>query len=85
MLRLDDLVVILRHTLGSRDPRFGCSITPTQEGLARTKAFLEQSSQAPLKPGQRGAWLKELRAKLGRQNIEVGGIDPPHPGGPSSC
>jgi hypothetical protein len=56
--------------------RFGCSITPTQEGLARTKAFIEESNKTPLKPGQRGGWLDKLQASLGLQDIDVYGIDP---------
>src|SRR4029079_9479282 len=49
---------------------------PTSEGLARTRDFAEHSSAAPLKPGQRPAWLKKLREQLGRQTITVDGIDP---------
>jgi len=74
VVQLDDLVVVLRSMLDGG--RFGCSITPTQDGLARTKAFLAESSKTPLKPGQRGAWLKQLRDTLGFQDIEVYGIDP---------
>jgi hypothetical protein len=54
---------------------FACSINPTQEGLARTKAFAEQSSATPLRPGQRTAWLQKLRDAMGRQTISVEGID----------
>ena len=32
-VRLDDLVVILRHVMSSRNDYFGCAITPTQEAL----------------------------------------------------
>jgi hypothetical protein len=76
IVRLEDLVVLLRHALHAADMRFGCAITPTQEGLARTQAFARESSQKPLKSGKRGAWLEELRQQLGRQKIEVHGIDP---------
>ena len=83
MLRLDDLVVMLpAHAFsGNRDARFGCSITPTQEGLAATQAFIAESNRTPLsKPGAeaRDAWLKQLRApiEMGRQNVTVDGIDP---------
>ena len=78
VLRLDDLVVILRHMLGSRDARFGCSITPTEAGLAATQEFIAQSNRTPLKPGaeRSEAWLKQLRAHLGRQTVTVNGIDP---------
>jgi hypothetical protein len=76
IVRLDDLVVVLRHMMTASDARFGCLITPTQEGLARVKAFAEESSQKPLKPGMRKSWLAQLQERLGKQNLEVYGIDP---------
>jgi hypothetical protein len=76
VMRLDDLVVILRALAVNPDGRFGCSITPSQEALAKTRAFLEESSKRPLKAGQRGKWLAELRDTLGRQAIEFYGVDP---------
>lgn len=76
VVQLDDLVTILRHTLSSRDGEFGCTITPTQEGLAKAKAFLDASSGKPLKPGQKDKWVKQVRDQLGRQNVEVFHIDP---------
>ncbi|MEX2139244.1 MAG: DUF1598 domain-containing protein [Pirellulales bacterium] len=76
VLQLDDLVVVLRSMLAAEGGRFGCSITPTQDGLARTKGFIEESNKRPLKPGQRGAWLNQLRDSLGLQDIEIYGIDP---------
>lgn len=76
VLRLEDLVVILRHMQSAKDARFGCSITPTQENLARTKAFLEESNKASLPAGKRAAWLASLRSKLGKQTIDVSGLDP---------
>lgn len=78
VVQLDDLVVVLRHVLGSPDSEFGCSITPTDEGLAKAKAFLEAWSGKPLKAGgaARQKWLADLRDQLGRQKVEVFGIDP---------
>ena len=55
---------------------FGCSINPRQESLAKTQAFLASSSQKPLEPGQRKQWLSDLRDTVGRQDIEIFGIDP---------
>jgi hypothetical protein len=74
-LRLDDLVIVLRQALERRG-RFGCSITPTQDGLARTQAFLASSSSRPLAPGGLAKWLNEIRTHLGQQTIEVFGVDP---------
>jgi hypothetical protein len=76
VVQLDDFVVVTRHIFSSPDGQFGCSIDPTEEGLAKAKAFLEESSKKPLKPGQRSKWLAELRDQLGRQKIRVFGIDP---------
>ncbi len=76
VVRLEDLVVILRRMMAGDDLRLGCLIVPSQEGLARVKAFAEQSSQQPLKQGERARWLATLREKLGKQNLEVYGIDP---------
>ena len=76
VVRLEDLVVVLRQMVSGKDPSFGCLIVPTQEGLARVKAFAEESSNEPLKRGMRKAWVEQLRQKLGKQNLEVYGIDP---------
>lgn len=74
VLQLDDLVVILRH-MQRPDATFGCSITPVQESLSRTKTFLEETSKTPLKAGGRDAWLAKVRNTLGAQDIEYRGID----------
>ena len=76
VLKLDDLVVLLRYLTAAPQATFGCSINPTQEGLARTKQFADSRSSTPLKPAARGAWLRKLRHQMGRQTIEVEGIDP---------
>ncbi|HEX3871265.1 MAG TPA: DUF1598 domain-containing protein [Pirellulales bacterium] len=76
VLRLDDLVVLLRHMRSSPNGQFGCSIMPTQDGLARTQAFLDHSARSPLKAGTRETWIEELRSQLGAQTIEVIGLDP---------
>jgi hypothetical protein len=76
VLQLDDLVVMLRFLSAAPRSTLGCSIDPTTEGLARTRDFAAQSSAAPLKAGQRPAWLKKLREQMGRQTISVEGIDP---------
>ncbi|HVC93398.1 MAG TPA: DUF1598 domain-containing protein [Pirellulales bacterium] len=80
VLQLDDLVVLLRHFNsgegGSQGGgEFGCSIDPTEEGLANAHAFLKESSAKPLKPGQRGTWLEKLRSQIGLQDVRVSGID----------
>jgi hypothetical protein len=74
VLHLDDLVVLLRNAW-HEDGRFGCSITPTQPGLAATKAFLAESSTRALQPSERDGWLEKLRGSLGKQDIDVYGVD----------
>lgn len=77
VLQLDDFVVLLRNAF-QRDATFSCSIVPDKESLARTKAYMEKSTRQPLKPGRaaREKWLHGLRTALGRQHIEIKGIDP---------
>ncbi len=76
VVRLDDLVVVFRHTLQKPDARFGCNITPTEEGLKRLREYLDQRKDKPLRPGEEDRWLAEMRTRLGRQKIEVNGLDP---------
>ncbi|MFM7070925.1 MAG: DUF1598 domain-containing protein [Planctomycetota bacterium] len=75
VLQLDDLVVLLRNAENNKEV-IGCSINPREENLARTKAFLDESTKRPLKPGQRDAWLDQLRDTVGKQDIVVFGLDP---------
>ena len=76
VVRLDDLVVVLRHMMSAPGASFGCLIVPRQESLARLQEFLKQSNKRPIRPGERNAWLKSLQAQLGTQDIEVYGLDP---------
>ncbi len=75
VLQLDDLVLITRHMLSAEQTKFGCAITPTQEALAGTQEFVAESNKHPLREGQRDQWLSDLRDHMGRQNIDVFGID----------
>lgn len=74
VLQLDDFVVLLRNAY-EENGRFGCSITPTQAGLARVQEFLTESSQTAIRPSQRDTWLDNFRATLGQQDIVVYGVD----------
>lgn len=76
VLQLDDLLVLVRNARGDQAGQFGCSITPTRDGLTAVKSYAEEAAQKPLKPNQREAWLQTLRERLGRQEIKVFGIDP---------
>jgi hypothetical protein len=76
VVQLDDLVLVLRHMLAAPNAKFGCAITPTQEALASTKEFVAESNKTPLRQGERDGWLKKLRDHMGRQKIDVYGLDP---------
>ncbi len=76
VMRLADLLVIWRHIRDSGAEPFGCAITPRREALAAARRFVEQSAGTPLAVGKRPSWLDDLRRTLGRQDIEVFGIDP---------
>ena len=69
VLQLDDLVVCLRNAWGN-DGKFGCAITPREKNLAKTKEVLSTSKL------KGKAWRELLRETLGRQDVEVFGIDP---------
>jgi hypothetical protein len=74
-VRLDDLVVVFRHILSKPDAKFGCLITPRQEGLARLQTYLHKPMPKFSSAQDRKKWSAELRAQLGRQDIEVYGLD----------
>ncbi|PQO38568.1 DUF1598 domain-containing protein [Blastopirellula marina] len=75
VLQLDDFVVLLRNAIAEKG-RFGCAITPTQEGLKKAQQYLDASSDKPLHPRQRDSWLAGLRDAVGKQEIDVHGIHP---------
>jgi hypothetical protein len=74
VLLLDDLIVLVRNA-SQAGGRFGCSITPQRENLARTQEFLA-SRRGPLRPHQTARWIEQVRATLGLQNIDIYGVDP---------
>lgn len=76
VLRLDDLLVLLRHTYQGQGSVFGCTLEPTQQGLAAAQQYIKQTTARPLKPAQRDAWLEEIRRRVGLQKAAVFGIDP---------
>src|SRR5262249_31554470 len=76
VVQLDDLVVGLRHMAAAADRKCGWWIPATQEALARTKEFVAESTKTPLRQGERDGWLKKLRDHMGRQKIDVYGLDP---------
>lgn len=75
VLQLDDFVVLLRNAITDKG-RFGCAIVPRQDGLKKAQEYLNATSAKPLHPRQRDAWLEGLRDAVGKQDIDVHGIDP---------
>ncbi len=75
VVRLDDFLVLWRRENPAKS-FFGCSINPRQESLTQTQEFLAVSSRTPLEPKQRKQWLGKLRDRVGKQDIEIFGVDP---------
>ena len=76
IVRLDDFLTLFRRVRQSNASFFGCAINPRQESLAATQAYLDKTAARPLEPSRRDAWLEKLRDTLGRQDVEIFGIDP---------
>ncbi len=74
VLQLDDLVTLLRNAYDQHG-RLGCAIKPRQENLAAAKAFIDSWSGKAVRPNRRDRWIAELRDALGKQDIDVWGID----------
>jgi hypothetical protein len=76
VVRLEDLVVALRcFAPGGRQTKLvGCSIDPTQEGLAATQRFLRTTH--PRSPAEVQNIVAGLRANLGMETISVFGVSP---------
>jgi hypothetical protein len=80
-LNLEDLVVALRMYApetadvknGASSRVIGCSIDPTQEGLARMQNFLRQVG-ATATPGDTEFIVAGLRESLGLQNVRILGV-----------
>ncbi len=75
VLQLDDLVAVLRNSL-QEGGRLGCAIKPRQENLASARAFAQSWQDKSVARRQRDRWLSDLRDALGKQDIEVWGLDP---------
>jgi hypothetical protein len=81
VIQLQDLVVAMRAFPpgGEATPLIGCSIDPTQEGLAAMRQFLA-SFGSTFQAGQEDAVLQQvgpgLRSSLGYQRVSVQGVSP---------
>ena len=77
VVQLRDLVVALRaFPPGSRGAAvIGCSIDPTQEGLAEMQRFLRSVGSRAV-PGQTQFIVNGLRTSLGLQQVSISGIPP---------
>jgi hypothetical protein len=81
VVQLQDLVVALRAYPPGKDgvAMIGCSIDPTQEGLARMQAFLKSTSSSYM-AGQEQmvaqVMMQKLPEALGMQVVSVIGVNP---------
>jgi len=76
ILRLDDLLVLMRRRAETRQANFGCSIDPTEKGLASAQEYIKTQGNAPLKAGQVGKHYEEIRNRIGLQDAVFFGVDP---------
>ena len=72
VLQLHDTLVCMKNASipGQHRGKFGCTIVPRQKSLAAASKFLTTTKLT----GKR--WADELRDVVGRQDVEVNGIDP---------
>ena len=77
VVQLQDLVVALRaFAPGVKGPNIiGCSIDPTQEGLAAMQQYLRQVG-ANIVPDQTQSIVDGLRSSLGLQQVTINGVSP---------
>jgi len=77
VLRLDDMVAAMRtYAPNSKEAKvIGCSIDPTQEGLARFQKFQQQIGTTAV-PSMTESIVKGSREALGLQKVSVLGVDP---------
>lgn len=75
VLQLQDLVVALRAFPPSqaKTPMVGCSIDPTQEGLAAMQQFLRSTGRYAT-PAQTQYLANGLRSSLGLQKVRIDGV-----------
>lgn len=75
VVQLQDLVAALRAfpTGGSPTSMIGCSIDPTQEGLASMQNYLRTNRPNPNEPQP---FVEGLRNSLGYQLVSINGINP---------
>lgn len=72
--KLDHFVELLRNAF-SNDPTLGCSITPRANNLLKTQQYLKNAAGKPIVVGRTEQWLSGLRDSMGRQDVEVFGVD----------
>ena len=81
VVQLQDLVVALRAFPpgGRPTPLIGCSIDPTQEGLAAMQQFSAQHRLAGHARRARRPIVEGLRNSLGLQTVSINGVSPKTP------
>jgi hypothetical protein len=76
VVQLQDLVVALRvfPPGGEPEPLIGCSIDPTEEGLAALQRFLRSVGPYIASPAQTGQFASGVKTSLGMQQVSIWGI-----------
>jgi hypothetical protein len=77
VIQLQDLCVALRSFPSGGEPMklIGCSIDPTQEGLAAMQRFLRSHGSGAM-PGDTQYIVQSLQTSLGLQTVTVNGVSP---------
>ncbi len=76
VVRLNDLVTLLRASRDAPNAALTCSIDPRAENLAAAQEYINAQSAQPIKPAARKAWLEGIRNQVGLQDVRFRGIDP---------
>ncbi|TWT89704.1 hypothetical protein Mal64_00830 [Pseudobythopirellula maris] len=76
VVRLDDLITLLRRERKDPGSAFGCSITPRRQSLANAQQYINRSAGVEIPKSWRRRWLKGLRETVGRQDVEFFGVEP---------
>ncbi|MEM6330928.1 MAG: DUF1598 domain-containing protein [Planctomycetota bacterium] len=76
VVRLDDLLTLLRRGWSDSAHPFGCSIDPRPESLAAAQAYLSKWAGKSVNKRRRSAWLEGLRDAVGKQDVRVFGVSP---------
>ena len=76
VLRLDDLVVVFRQMMSGAGRQLRLPHHAARGESGSSSGFLQRTQSRPIDSEFRRAWLDQLRRQVGKQDIEVYGLDP---------